>query len=197
MWLWPSSNFQSSCLSLPGAEIRGVSCHGHLENISKPFVQIHKLKFQGVLMDLTLDITLVPRGEDLTCPREQRLRPDCAPSAPSALQCDNALGQQACLIVRGSSLCQAPEVSGCWEIGNDSQAKPEMESSASNHQFNLCLPERMRLNSVTLLGAGEKAACQPSVLSLAWLSSALMDVGSKSIVGVAVSTGGAECEVTR
>lgn len=117
--------------------------------------------------------------------------PDCAPSAPCPLQRDKALGQQACLIVRGSSLCQAPEVSGCWVIGNDSQAKPEMESAASSHQFNLGLPERMRLNSVTLLGAGEKAACQPPGLSLAWLSSALMDVGSKSIVGVAVSTGGA------
>lgn len=142
-------------------------------------------------MDLTLDITLVPRGEEVACPREQRLRPDCAPSAPCPLQRDKALGQQACLIVRGSSLCQAPEVSSCWVIGNDSQAKPEMASAASSHQFNLGLPERMCLNSVTLLGAGEKAACQPPGLSLAWLSSALMDVGSKSIVGVAVSTGGA------
>lgn len=98
------------------------------------------------------------------------------------LQHDKALGQQACLIVRGSSLCQAPEVSGCWVIVNDSQAKPEMESAASSHQFNLCLPERMRLYSVVPLGAGEKAACQPSVLALVWLSSALMDAGSKSTV---------------
>lgn len=137
-------------------------------------------------MDLTLDITLAPRGEEVTCPREQRLRP----SALCSLQRDKALGQQAGLILRGSSLCQAPEVSGCWVIGNDTQAKPEMESAASSQQFNLCLPERMRLNSVTLLGAGEKAACQPSRLSLVWLPSALMDVGSKSIVGVAGSTGG-------